>query len=68
MYAGRAQGERQDARAVLKQTMLFRLGTSLILTVLALAGAAALSEYQYAQAIWLLVTSIFIFGLWALPV
>ena len=47
--------------------MPFRLVTSLILTVLALAGAAALSEYQYAQAIWLLVTSTIIFGLWSFP-
>ena len=47
--------------------MPFRLVTSLILTALALAGAAALSEYQYAQAIWLLVTSTIIFGLWSFP-
>jgi hypothetical protein len=47
--------------------MTFRLVTSVVLTALTLAGAAALSDYQYAQAIWLLVASTIIFGLWYFP-
>jgi hypothetical protein len=52
---------------MLGRTRPFRLVSSLVLTVLALAGAAALSEHQYAQAVWLLVTSTIIFGLWYFP-
>jgi hypothetical protein len=47
--------------------MSFRLTTSFVLTLLALAGAAALSDSQYAQALWLLVTPTLIFGLWYFP-
>ena len=61
------EGEGTMLRAVLQGSMPFRLVTSLILTVIALAGAAALSDYQYAQVIWLLVTSTIIFGLWYFP-
>jgi hypothetical protein len=50
-----------------RSMMTFRLTTSFVLTLLALAGAAALSDYQYAQALWLLVTSTTVFGLWYFP-